>query len=382
MSQDPHKNDDMFPQWDFSDPDWLRDDPVVFTKEEPDIPAEPPAPEPAPAPIPAQEPAPEPQPAPRRSEARPRPETAPARHSQHSQHSRNSRDWEQHRSSNGRGGQDRSQRSGSKRNVAVIVLILLLIGGMVYAGWQLGSILLGYKRDRSAYEQLAVSALISIAETDESAARTTPDPEASPDAEATPESVQSEIPFTVDWDYLSSVNSDIIGWLYCPDTIINYPVVQCDNHDYYLSHSFEGNYSSSGALFADRSSVVGINQSHLIIYGHNMKDDSMFGILGDYVDDDFYEEHPVFYFLTPEGSYRVELISAGVVESVLSNFPVYFSSTSEYESYLDKITSNAYWVNSDAVSSNYQLLTMSTCTYGGGYNDPRFLVHGMMIPIE
>lgn len=377
MNQDPHKNDDIFPQWDFSDPDWLREEPVLFTKEESAPAAEEPVPSrPAPAPEPAPEPTPEPQPAPRRTEARPRPETAPARHSQHSRNSRTSHDWEQHR------GQSRTQRSGGGRSIAVIVLILLLIGGMIYAGWQLGSILLGYKRDRSAYEQLATSALITVAEPEDTPVPNTPDPEATPGAEATPEPVQSEIPFTVDWDYLSSVNSDIIGWLYCPDTIINYPVVQCDNHDYYLSHSFEGNYSSSGALFADRSSVVGINQSHLIIYGHNMKDDSMFGILGDYVDDDFYEEHPIFYFLTPEGSYRVELISAGVVESVLSNFPVYFSSTSEYESYLDKITSNAYWVNSDAVSSNYQLLTMSTCTYGGGYNDPRFLVHGMMIPIE
>lgn len=380
MSLNSRKNDDLFPDWEFSEPDWLLDQPVSFVKENPAPPVSPAA-----------------------SSHDQKPDsfwdqpvqpTPPAT----SRHSARNTSWEQTRTI-GHSHQTasrrhpaapppakRRQRDRSRRSPLVIVLIVLLIGGMIFAGWQLGSILLGYQRDRSSYNQLASSALSGMAESDD---RTIIQPSSARPNDggviiATQEEdiIPSEIPFTVDWDYLSSVNSDIVGWLYCPDTVINYPVVQSEDHDYYLSHGFEGQSSSSGTLFADRDSVAGIAQSHLIIYGHNMKDNSMFGTLKHYVDEDYFEEYPVFYYLTPEGSYRVELICSTIVESVVSNFPTYFSSTGEYQDYLDRITSSAYWVNTDAVSTDYQLMTFSTCTYGTAYDDARLLVHGMMIPIE
>lgn len=381
MSQDSRKNDDLFPDWEFSEPDWLKEDPISFTKESPAEPAQPAS---------VREPAsPKNDPDPFWDSPRPQVRPEPVRHSS------SNASWEQTRSS-GRSRQSTpprrtappsKKREQSRRNPLVIVLIVILIGGMIFAGWQLGSILLGYQRDRSAYDQLATSALISIAEPENNQPAVS-----TPSAQFGEESVEtdapqgdaapSEIPFTVDWDYLASVNPDIVGWLYCPDTVINYPVVQSEDHEYYLKHGFEGQSNSSGTLFADRDSVAGITQSHFIIYGHNMKDNSMFGILRNYTDRSYYEDHPIFYYLTPDGCYRVELICAMTVESVLSNFPTYFSSTSDYQSYLDRITSGAYWVNSSAVSTNYQLMTFSTCTYGSGYTDARLLVHGMMIPIE
>lgn len=386
MSQDPREHDDLFPDWDFSEPDWLKEDPISFTKETPPETAQP-------TPAPVRKPA-DPKKASDPFRDPPQPQAGPAPVRRHSGNT----SWEQTRSS-GRYRQNTPsrretppaaaksrQREPSRRNPLVIVLIVILIGGMVFAGWQLGSILLGYQRDRSAYDQLATSALISIAEPEDSSqAVSTPSTqfgEESVENETAEETKPTEIPFTVDWEYLASVNSDIVGWLYCPDTVINYPVVQSEDHEYYLNHGFEGQTNSSGTLFADRDSVAGITQSHLIIYGHNMKDNSMFGTLKNYTDRDYYEDHPIFYYLTPDGCYRVELICAMAVESVLSNFPTYFSSTSDYQSYLNRITSGAYWVNSSAVSTDYQLMTFSTCTYGSGYNDARLLVHGMMIPIE
>ena len=378
MSQDPHKNNDLFPNWDFSEPDWLQEDPSSFTKEDP-----------APSPSPVRRPR-EPEPArcgvPHRDESQPQ-KSAPSRRSGENM------SWEQARAA-GRNRQSaparraqtpvpaarKRRRRRSSRNTLVIALILILIGGMVFAGWQLSSILLGYKRDRSAYEQLANTALTSMAEQEDG--RTilhTPDP-ANPQEEQ-PEQ-PSEIPFTVDWEYLSSVNPDIIGWLYCPDTVINYPVVQSEDHDYYLSHGFEGQTNSSGTLFADRGSVAGITQSNFIIYGHNMKDESMFGSFKHYVDRSYYEKHPILYYLTPTESYRVELVCAHIVEATTNNFPTYFSSTDDQQSYLNRITSSSYWVNYDAVTTDYQLMTFSTCTSAGGYADPRLLVHGVMIPIQ
>jgi sortase B len=264
-----------------------------------------------------------------------------------------------------------------KANVPLIILIVLLVLGMVYAAYQLGSIFLNYHRDRSAYEDLAERAISGLAEAEE---QENADSLATPLPGVEAETV-SEVPISVDWDYLRSINSDIVGWLYCPDTVINYPVVQTDNHEYYLSHGFDGSSNSSGTLFADMDSVEGIVQSNYIVYGHNMKDKSMFGSYQAYINESYYETYPTMYYLTPYGNYRIDLFCAHIVEATEDNYPGYFSSTSEYQAYLNKVTGSAFWVNYDVISTDYQLFTMSTCTSAVGYSDPRLLVQGMMVPI-
>ena len=261
------------------------------------------------------------------------------------------------------------------QNVLLIILILLLLGGMIFAGWKLASIFLEYHRDRSAYKDLANMAITDKADTEENG-------NISPDFQGETEK-KSEVPIAVDWDYLRSVNSDVVGWLYCPGTIINYPVVQASDNDYYLHRNFaDQTYSVSGTLFMDMDSSVGITLSNCIIYGHHMKDGSMFAMMDDYAGQDFYEEHPVMYFLTPRQDYRVDLISGRIVESTLDNYPLYFTDAEEYQSYLNDITSRSYFSTHATVSTDYQLITFSTCNYSSSFIDPRFMVQGLMVPIE
>lgn len=267
------------------------------------------------------------------------------------------------------------QKSRRKSNAPLIILIVLLVAGMGFAGWRLGSILLNYHRDRSAYNSIASNAISMLADFE------TGDDGEEDTGDGKTHSV-SEIPIAVDWNYLRTINANVVGWLYCPGTVISYPVVQTSDHDYYLNHGFDGTSNVAGTLFADRNSVSGITQSNYIIYGHNMKDNSMFGTFANYVDKSYYDSNPVLYYLTPDANYRIELLCAHTVESTADNYPTYFSSTSDYQAFLNKITSNAYWVNSGVLSTNYQLISMSTCTYTSGYNDPRFMVHGMMIPLD
>lgn len=383
MSYDP-KNNRSSSDWDFDEPDWLAD----LLAEADNTAKSEPRPEPVPVPEPSQAKAPS---APAPEKPLPKAPSAAAREKSHrpqaAAHGRTSRpaapspDWEKARRSGNTGKPaGRSPRRRRGTNVPVILLVVLLVGGMLFAAWQLGSIFLNYSRDRSAYNDLAANALSGIDDKKEPDVVIS-DPEVVPEMpEATP--FVSEIPFQVDWDYLSSINSDIIGWLYCEDTVINYPVVQTPDHDFYLNHGFDGNSNTSGALFADRDSVAGVTQSNLIIYGHNMKDESMFGILKGYVDKSFYDKHPVFYYLTPTQSYRVELLCAHIVDATDENFPTYFSSSQTQQSYINDITSSAFWINYDAVSTEHQLITLSTCTSAAGKNDPRFLLHGIMIPIQ
>ncbi len=262
-----------------------------------------------------------------------------------------------------------------KTNVPLIIVIVLLVGGMIFAGWQLGTIFLNYHRDRSAYDDLASNAISSLPE------EAAPKPESKTEEEQAETFAVSRVPISVDWAYLRSVNSDIVGWLYCPGTIINYPVVQTSDNDFYLDHGFDRQPNTSGALFADMNSAAGTVSSNYIIYGHNMKDKSMFATFHDYMDEEYYRQNPTMYYLTPDASYRVDLFGIHVVEGTVDNYPTHFASGS-YQEYLDSVSSQFYWFNKDAVDTRYQMMTLSTCTSAQGYQDARLVLHGTMVPIE
>ena len=108
----------------------------------------------------------------------------------------------------------------------------------------------------------------------------------------------------------------------------------------------------------------------------------MFGTFKYYVNRSYYDAHPIMYLLTPQGSYRVNLMCAHIAESLVTNLPGYFSSTSDYQSYINTITSDAFWVNYNAVTTEKQLISLSTCTSAAGFDDARMLLYGVLEPIQ
>ena len=98
----------------------------------------------------------------------------------------------------------------------------------------------------------------------------------------------TEPPIAIDFDALLNRNKDVIGWLYCPDTVINYPVVQGKNNDQYLRKDLDGKYLVSGTLFADYRNGELNEDANYIIYGHNMKNGTMFSSLAKYKQQSYY----------------------------------------------------------------------------------------------
>ena len=259
-----------------------------------------------------------------------------------------------------------------KGGVPSWLILVLLIAGMLFAGFMLTKTIISYRKNRASYDALRDIAVVQLTPGPRTVLKET-------DEGVVEEVVQSEVPISVDWDTLRATNPDIIGWLYCPDTVINYPVVRATDNDKYLTTNFEGSYNAGGSLFADYGSSVGFRSSHLIIYGHNMKDNSMFGTLKSYGDAKYYEKHPVFYFLTPDQAYRVDLLEAATIDATLDNYPTYFGEGETLESYVGRISRNVYWFNDQADYQNNQLMTMSTCTSSDAQ---RLIVQGVMVPIE
>lgn len=88
------------------------------------------------------------------------------------------------------------------------------------------------------------------------------------------ESVQETAPIIVDFEVLQTENKDIIAWLHCPDTKINYPVAQSEDNSYYLRRLLDGSWNTAGTIFMDYRNSADFSDRHTVIYGHNMKNDT------------------------------------------------------------------------------------------------------------
>ena len=117
------------------------------------------------------------------------------------------------------------------------------------------------------------------------------------------------LPISVDFSVLKQENEDIVGWLYLEDSPINYPVVQSNDNDYYLRRLVNGEYNIAGSLFMDYRNDSNLEDDNTIIYGHNMKNNTMFGSLQEYKSQDYYDNHKVMYYFTSEKNYIIELFT-------------------------------------------------------------------------
>lgn len=187
-------------------------------------------------------------------------------------------------------------------------------------------------------------------------------------------------PIEVDFSALQQRNPEIVGWLYCPNTVINYPITQTDDNMYYLHKDIDGNYSSYGTLFLECLNQKGFKDTNNIVYGHHMNDGKMFAKLVDYSYQSYYDEHPVMYLNTPDMNYRIELFSGYVTAMDSDTYVLSFMSEQENQEWLDSCISQSRFLSGVNVKPSDKILTLSTCTYD--YDNARFVVMGKMVPIH
>ena len=195
-------------------------------------------------------------------------------------------------------------------------------------------------------------------------------------------SVESDLmespPLSVDFNMLWEENKDIVAWIYCPDTPIHYPIVQSEDNSYYLRRLTDGTWNTAGTLFLDYRCNSAFTDFTSVVYGHNMNNDTMFGTLPEYRSQEYYEEHPVMYLLTPKASYRVDLF-AGYVTSTDSE--VYRLEYTEEEkiSFLERSKALSDFSSSVETSPADSLLVLSTCSYE--YENARYVLIGRLCEI-
>ena len=197
---------------------------------------------------------------------------------------------------------------------------------------------------------------------------------------------QTETILTVDFDGLNSKCKfgSVAGWLICDGTHINYPVMQCDDNNYYLHRLSDGTDNFSGSLYTDFRCAENFTGTNTIIYGHNMASGAMFGELARYIKDaDYFESHPEMLLITPNGNYRVEIFCAFV--TVTGNERIWqmeFENDNDYAEYLDYLKQESRIPSGPNlnVTPDDKIVTLITCA--AGTDSARTLVLGKLTEIS
>lgn len=201
-------------------------------------------------------------------------------------------------------------------------------------------------------------------------------------------------PISVDFDILHEQSEDIVAWLYCPDTVINYPVMQSDDNKLYLSHLPDGSRNSAGSLFVDYRNADDFSDANTVIYGHSMSDGRMFGTLESYASQAFYEAHQTMYLSTPERNFKIEIAAGFAVRADDELYSVDGDTTAEeilkraveksdFSATLAETPNEMYDNTSDEMQDDTHaetyLVTLSTCS--ARFSDARFVLVGVLCEI-
>ena len=181
-----------------------------------------------------------------------------------------------------------------------------------------------------------------------------------------------------DWDALKKINKEIVGWIRIDKTPIDYPVLYHKGDDqysqYYLKHTYKGEWSDYGSIFVDYRCKKGVKAKNLILHGHNMLNGSMFHELVNYSDGfnpklDYYKKHSVITFNTPEGDAKWKIISVFKTSTMYEHGEFFnymqaeFNSDAEFMNFVYNCRIRSMFNIPVTVNEDDQLLTLSTCSY-------------------
>ena len=255
------------------------------------------------------------------------------------------------------------------RRAFLFVICVALGLAMILSGYLIFNYYLDQLKAESAYDELSEFAMSEEAEATEPASDLSVD-----DTTEATECTETNVPVFVDFEKLTAEYPDTVGWLYCEGTPINYPVVQGKDNLRYLRRLPDGSYNAAGSLFADYRCKEVAASGNYIIYGHNMKNGSMFGTLVRYKSQNYYDEHPTLYYLTPERTFRIELIAGFVTKSTGEVYNTQLSAEQVRQFCAESDFSSGITPQDDDV-----FITLSTCSYE--YENARYVVIGRAIEI-
>ena len=236
------------------------------------------------------------------------------------------------------------------RRYAEDVIMACLVIIMLFSAWKIYTIIKDYRDNQSLYDTIAG------------------------------ESRDGEFTGDIDFDALRKINPDVVGWIYYKDTLIDYPIVKGEDNDRYLHTMFDGTYSGFGTLFVDAITENPFKQFNTIVYGHHMRNGSMFAPLKKLKDSEFCRKHPRLELITPEGKFHLEIAAFLNAPSDSNIYTTNIKDIGGREVYLETVNKLASYTTDVAMEPTDRIVILSTCAYE--YKNARYMVICKMVPWE
>lgn len=281
-------------------------------------------------------------------------------------------------------GRDRQQKkSGGIGNVISTLIIIAALGVFCFAGYNLIKIYLDYKVGTDEYNELAEMAVDETRTTEGFNADEMTDNNTMGDTwgdavldEAATGEKYEEMENPIDFDSLLAINTDVVGWIEMEAVDISYPIAQGGDNNYYLHRTIQKTDNFAGSIFLDFQNHRNFGDRNSVIYGHNMKNGSMFGILRKYREQETWDKSRYFWIYTPDYIYKYEIFSCAEVDKLSDDYRITFSDRADFEAFLERIKGQSLVQNDTAVEYGDTIVTLSTCT---GNEATRFIVQGKRV---
>ena len=206
--------------------------------------------------------------------------------------------------------------------------------------------------------------------------------EATTEAVEEPETVMEEIVESpIDWEGMWEINEDVYAWITVPGTVIDYPILQhATDNTYYLNYNIDGSYGYPGCIYTENMNAKDFTDNNTVIYGHNMKNGSMFAGLHQYEDGNFFMEHPQVLIYTPEKEFEYTIFAAYIYDDRHLMYSFDFANEDVYASYLDTVLNirdlSANIRDDVTVTKDDNIITLVTCM--SNQPDKRLLVQAVL----
>ena len=278
----------------------------------------------------------------------------------------------------------------SKKKLFAIPVLLAGLLAMIYAGRQMLETQQIYQEGNSAYEDISAQVrkhkafdAVAIPETNIYFLQEGVQADAVGNAQLLQVEDEEEemkvkvyVPsFEIDFGMLRDINKDAAAWLYSPDTVIDYPVMEAENYNYYLNHLPDGTLNANGSLFIDYNNAPDFSDELTIIYGHHMKSGRMFGNLVEYKKQDYFREHPYMYLYTEHENFRIDLMYGAVIGAGQWRENA-FMFAENLDSLLGFASRNTTFESDVEYKAGDRIVVLSTCSYE--FDNARFIVVGVL----
>lgn len=258
---------------------------------------------------------------------------------------------------------DCNEKVKKRSDIIRRIILVISVGVFIFAAYNLINIFLAYHKADVIYDNIQQDVL---------------DEDSHTKVVIGEDEQEVEIPFTYNHQALLNINSQGIGYIYIPSIDCRLPMVQGDDNDYYLTHTFNKEYSANGCLFEDYRINGGLSASQIIIYGHNMRNGAMFGKLKNYQDYSFWNNsgNDVLYIYTGNVIKEYKIFSCYISEAISDTYTFNFPTLESMRDYAVNMKAKSMYDTGVDVSTATQVITLSTCTNDG---EQRFIVHGMYV---